>query len=308
MAFGVDINEVISKIDEGMAKPDQDSSTEHAPEPANAGQPEPHMAQQSQQGQQQAEAQAQVQKDLLLQDLVKDQKFKWQDQEWTLKDLEKAVMRQRDYTQKTKELATQRKEYESVLPHKQFWENLEADVAKVVQNPQLAHEFKQVYPEGFHKYISAFEGQPDVGRMLKGIIEREITPIKSQLNEYRESQTQAQADALVSQMEAWDSELQKKYSDADIKMVYSILEDAKAQGTPVSKETWEQAWKASHEHLSKLIDERASSRFKQTKTNNAVAKDTKAGGATPGQAPAKVPFNKVKDQVMDYILQQQQAR
>src|SRR4051812_16401412 len=61
-------------------------------------------------------------------DLGKIDKFNWEGEEWSVKDLKNAVLRQKDYSQKTEAIAQDRK----------YYENLSFDLAKVRENPALA--------------------------------------------------------------------------------------------------------------------------------------------------------------------------
>ena len=60
-----------------------------------------------------------------------------------VKDWASGYMRQQDYTSKTQEIAQERK----------YYENLHYDLDKVRQDPALAEQFKQIYPEKFHAYL-----------------------------------------------------------------------------------------------------------------------------------------------------------
>ena len=76
-------------------------------------------------------------------DLDSVDKFKFNGREWTPKDLKSAYMMQSDYTRKMQEIAQDRK----------YADNLSTDVSAVLANPELAEQFKKIYPPKYHAVL-----------------------------------------------------------------------------------------------------------------------------------------------------------
>lgn len=288
------ISEVTAAIIADNANPMGDSSPEQVPAPAQAAPQETAPAEPTQ---------TEEQRILDLQELVKDNKFKFGDKEWTLKDLEKGVMRGRDYTKKTQEIAEQRRLYEAAISEQKFYENLATDLRAVEKNPQLIQKFKSIYPEKFHSYLAEIEqSQVQSGGPLTR--EQIAQMIKSEINPLAESWTKRESEALASQFESWDSELTKKYTNADQDGVYALITQAQSQGIPASKQLWEQAYKQSHEKITKRLDELVAAKLQTKQTTLKAAKEPGAGGQTPGQAPPeKIGMKDAKAKLLDYLSQ-----
>jgi hypothetical protein len=72
-------------------------------------------------------------------ELEKLERFKFDGQEFTPKDLKNAILMRKDYTQKTQEIAEARK----------YADNFDVDLEKVIQNPDMLKVFKEVYPASY---------------------------------------------------------------------------------------------------------------------------------------------------------------
>lgn len=252
-------------------------------------------------------------------DLEKMDKFKLDGQEWTLKDLKAAIMRQKDYTQKTQSLSEARKSFDG---ERKFYENLHYDLKNVAKNPDLVSQFLRIYPEKFHSYLnevlggqeeSQSKGQPQqqesrglqipvelmskVERLDKFYQEQEVSKNEAEINRHRET-------------------FLKKYNEADEEKVlartyeaYMIAkEDAEKAGVPLNfsvQETLEQFFKQSHDQeQAKFVAKQKEFQKKQMEANS-KAKGVGAGGGTASQAPKK--FSKLSE-VTDYAVKELTGR
>lgn len=226
-----------------------------------------------------------------LTDIGSLEKFRFEGKEWTPKDLKSAFMMQSDYTNKTKEIAKERR----------FYAELEADLEHVKTNPALASEFKRLYPESFHSYLkyvlpaqgaqqAAAQGAPEAS---------DIDPrIKSEIEQLRKIVTEDKVTAQTAKLEAWDNAFQSKYPNADIEAVYSEAAKLDAKGTKITEQLWESLYKASESKFTGRADAYYKAKLEKQKLATAEAKDIGSGGGTPGQAPRRPRLKDVADDII----------
>lgn len=228
-------------------------------------------------------------------ELDKMDKFKLDGQEWTLKDLKAAIMRQKDYTQKTQTLAQERKALEE---DKRFRENLAYDLRAMEKNPALAQEFLKVYPESYHKLAEDYLKQNTQSP------EAQTTPVQTPQVDFQllsrldrmEKIHQAQEIAKNEQViEQTMTELSSKYPNAaDFKeLVLARAFESHNKGTQLSKEVWEDIFKQVDSEVEAKLKGKYGTLVKKQTEANAKSSDVGAGGGSAGRAPVK--FNKFDD-------------
>jgi hypothetical protein len=214
-------------------------------------------------------------------DLDSTERFKFQGREWTPQELQKAYMMQADYTRKTQAISEERK----------YWDNLEADLAKIKSEPQLMSQFMQIYPRQFHKFLDYVSTQQATSQSTMSQPNqgpRSIAELDPQF--YRDYQTmkleltEKNVQAIEAELDAKFSTLSKKYPFADEQAIL-----AKAQVLIDQKQTpnWEKLWKENNERLEKVAKEYYSKQVNAQKQANRRGKDIPPGGGVPGQAPVK---------------------
>ena len=235
-------------------------------------------------------------------ELEKMEKVKFQGQEWTPKDLEKAIMRQKDYTQKTQSVAEERKVFEQ---ERKFYENLVYDLKSVQSNPSLASEFIKVYPEKFHSYLKDIlssndqsqtgqqgqqqqrAAQPDIETMSR------LQKMETLFHEQEVAKNEASINQTIASMKT-------KYPDALEELAIARVYEAHNAGQKVTPELWEKAFKQSDTQIKELVKSRYGDLVKKQTDANKRGRDVESGGATPGRAPEK--FKSLKD-VTNYAIQ-----
>lgn len=224
-----------------------------------------------------------------LQELIKDKKFKFEDKEYTLDDLKKHMMRDADYRRKTQEIAAFKKEHESLKSDQKYWDNLQVDLNSVRQNPKLVSLFKSTYPEKFHSFIADIEGEEPSSQLNDHMIMSKVQQLlDNRINPLKESIEAREKEATLAQWQAFDTQFKSKYTLAQPEQVEALLQQALSNGTPPTKELWEQAYKLSHDKMDTLRKQWLSENIQQTKTINQKASDTKPGGSIAGQSPERV--------------------
>lgn len=267
------------------------------------GASEPASQEQTRQSENQAPSTQQTQVDArretaqAIAELDKMDKFKLDGQEWTLKDLKAAIMRQKDYTQKTQSLSEDRKTFDG---SKKFYENLAWDLLAVKNDPSRVQEFIKLYPKEFHQHVEKFLGagannqqqtqqqnvqqqpRPDVQLLSR------LDTLEKFYNEQQVSKSEAE---INTQMER----LSKVYPDAANfkEMVLGRAFEAHSQGTQLTPEAWESIYKQVNQEVGTTLKAKYGELVKkQTEANNKSA-DVGAGGGSPGRAPMK--FKKFDD-------------
>lgn len=222
-----------------------------------------------------------------LAELEKIGKFKYQGKEWTLQDLEKAMLRQQDYTKKTQTLSEERKSFEQ---ERKFHENLPYDLMKVKENPKLVADFVRVYPEKFHQYLEGVVNAQDEQAEASEAVERHSVPqvpvelysrinrIEKHFNELEVAKNRQEIDSTV-------DELSRKYPDANPELALSRAFETYEGGTKLTKEVWEDIFKKCDQDGKHWMKSRYAELVKKQTAANNKGKDVDSGGGTIDRAP-----------------------
>lgn len=217
-------------------------------------------------------------------------KYRYQGRQ--LKDWESGYMRQQDYTQKTTQLAQERK----------YFDNLAIDLDRVRQNPSLAEQFRSIYPDKFHPYLryvtenssrnpndqatSQHQQQQNFSRLdpamevrihqlEKHFRDQEVASISAELDHKFRTLTQkypfADEEAVVARAQA----LLVKIKEAD-----PLNPNIK-----ISDKQWDLLWKSQHERAYGLSDSQYKKQVQSQIQANRKGADVGRGGGTPGHAP-----------------------
>lgn len=240
-----------------------------------------------------------------LPDLEKFEKFRYDGKEWTPSDLKKAMMLEKDYRQKTTEIAQQRKAYESYQKEQEFEKTLKYDLAQVKANPTLESKFKEIYPERFHQYLDIVrdqaQGQQGQNPQVPREILEKIQAHEQVIQSFQQEKLNAQTEANLNMLDTLEKKFTSKYPHAQLDSIYTsidryITENKIADIKSIPEKSIEQLFKTSHERMQKLADDIYSQKIKAQKEANTKAKDIGRGGGTPGQAPAKTRLKDVQDE------------
>lgn len=224
-------------------------------------------------------------------------KFKFGDREWTPDQLEKAILRQSDYTKKTQQLAESRK----------YYDNLEADLENVRGNPELVDKFMEVYPKEFHKYLKLANNQQEaISRQAQA--QNENAPIDPQLLsklERLESHIRnTEIKAKEAELDAKFSSLAKKYPDANEEVVLARAQALIDRGGLVNDQVWDKLWKQSHDSFLSRFE----AKQKQTLQQQRMANSKAAGPSSAGGVPTNAPRRETFAQATDRAIQELQGR
>lgn len=220
-------------------------------------------------------------------ELEKLSKFKYQGQEWTPKDLEAAILRQKDYTQKTQSLS---KERESFQQEQKFYENLYYDLNHVKNNPQLAQAFIQTYPEKFHNYLKQVLGGENPQAVMnsqqpaKPQYDVELMSRMQKLENFYQEQEIAKN---TQEINATVDKLSKKYPDALSEMAIARVYEASNRGEEVTPELWENSFKSVDQMMKDHVKAKYGELVKKQTEANVKSRDVDSGGGTVGRAPQK---------------------
>lgn len=245
------------------------------------------------------------------------EKFKFQGHEWTKTDLEKAILRQSDYTKKTQALA---KERESFQKEQDYAKNLNADLQNVLKDPRLVDEFKKIYPAYYHGVLDRFlsNNQPSQTNQQVGHQSVQIDPvITTRLEEMQQRLSRFEAKEREVEVKAYEAEIDniisehaKKYPLADKATVLAQAQSLLDQGGTLTKDdgrsnpfVWDKIFKSVNDKNQKLFETHYKTQVQQQKQAGQKAKDIGAGGGTPGQAPQKVSLKEARENLRKHLDQ-----
>lgn len=227
-------------------------------------------------------------------DLDKVERFKFDGREMTPKEAKLAWMRLQDYTSKTQELAKDRETLKEYQSEKQFVDNLYTDLQNVKNNPGLADQFRQIYPDKFHTYLDilqAQQSQPSQNGPAHLAANPELLSMKKELSEVKNYFQEQRVQAAEAQIDAIVSKLSPKYPLADEETVLVRARAANDQGVKVTPEVWEEIYKGVNEKNAARYKQHYEKQVKEQQAANSNGKDIGKGGGTPGAAPKKRSFD-----------------
>ncbi len=242
------------------AAPDQTTSTENVDAPAPAPQPT---------------------------DIDGISEFKFQGQSYTPEGLAKLLNEHRTNSQKLEESAK----------YRDYAENLEVDLEKVVNDPRLAAEFKKIYPKQYHAVVDRFIGQrpPASQETAQSTLPKEVQDridrLEQKLGEYDQQTHRAQVATSEAYLQKTVDPLFTKYPYADTEAarnaVFIKADQMIQQGYKMNEAAWDRLVKDTHLAIKKQADTLRQRELKEQLEKGKGAQDTGAGGSAPGQAPAK---------------------
>lgn len=211
-------------------------------------------------------------------DLDKAEKFLFRGKEYTREQLDKEFMMRSDYTKKTQELSGFRKEA-------QYYQNLDADLATIRTNPALAEQFRQIYPEKFHKFLDLMGVKaPETSQKSYAELPPEIQAKLERLENYVQS---TEVSKIESQMDAQFQSLQQKYPEGNEDLVLARAQAYLDQDVKMTPDLWEKLWKQSHDETLDRFKKFKSAEFNKQKEANKKSHEPGPGGGIPGQAPRR---------------------
>lgn len=218
--------------------------------------------------------------------------------EYDAKEIRKMLMRQSDYTRKTQELT---KERETVEKERQFSENLYYDLRRVEQDPQKwADKFKEVYPEKYHAYLDTLLEQ--VGYQKQGVppeLLKKVNELEQFKNTFESQRHEAEVEKAYQSIDSAFTKYGKQYKYAQEADVLTYAQRLTDEGQSLDDKQWAKIFETCHNRVKTLFDTDYKQSIDQQKQANVKAKDTGPGGGIPGQAPERIPLNKVRDKWLD---------
>lgn len=220
------------------------------------------------------------------------------------KELKDGGLRQSDYTNKSKQLAAERKVF---AEERKFYEALGADLKQLRDNPDRIDEFKAIYPAKFHQYLDlveskalakqeAVQNKPDQAQEQKTSLEQD--PRFQEM--YKHYQDQRFETAKTQVYSVFDRLAAKHFSDLPkptaLKFDRLIAADVQAERDAWMKDNPGETWKLDESRIEKIFQEYKkdfessatdwnAKRFNAQKAASEKSKGPGAGGGIPGGAP-----------------------
>lgn len=215
-------------------------------------------------------------------DLNNIEKFKFDDHEWTPKDLKGAILMQSDYSRKTQALAEERK----------FYDNLHYDLDRVAQQPDLVDQFKKIYPEKFHgmlRYILKETKQPDQSLSQKPEDSKpnENDQWRSRFENLEQRFLDQEVKTIEAQLDAKFETLKKKYPYADEESIVSRALYLHENGTNLDDQVWDALFKQVNDRVKGMVTGQTNEAIEKQKELNKQGRDVAPGGGIPGRAPKR---------------------
>lgn len=246
-------------------------------------------------------------------DLDKHERFRWQGRDWTREELQKAYMMQSDYTRKTAELSESRK----------YATNFDADLERVIENPELMAQMKAIYPPSYVKMaervLSRLQSQEQSGQTpasaqtqsstdyeaaMRKLLDKEIAPLKEWKEQVSQQQYEAEVRTIQAELDNKFDKLQAKYPEASQREVHTLIDAAIKRGETPNDKMFETFFKESHSSFEKRYTERQKKQVEEQKKASAKARDIGPGGGTPGQAPVKRDMRSAREALLAQASQE----
>jgi len=227
-------------------------------------------------------------------ELDKLQRFRFQGKDWDPKSLKSALMRQSDYTQKTQSLAEERKQIEE---DRKFIQALKYDLPKIKANPALAEEFKKLYPESYHDYLSLVQEQAEKKQEQQQQaeqrqVEQKISDprLDEVYNFYKEQAVRASEVEINSIFDKMNDKYPMANENDVISSAQLAIEKHKQdpRNNPKPDSKWyEQQFERSHKRFESLAEKYNQQKTQKLKDANVRGKSPGPGGQIPGMAPVQ---------------------
>ncbi len=239
-------------------------------------------------------------------ELEKLERFKFDGQEWTPKDLKNSILRHNDYTRKTQELAESRK---SVETEQLYRDNFKIDFEKVLQSPELMDTFRQFYPKHWvdvaEKLLEVSKAQQPAQQPSQSQTQQGsgLDPKVMQRIDYIEKTfQQREVEALEKTLDSEFTKLGQKYPNANQELVLARAQLLSDQKIDILKDgQLEQIFKNLHDSEASREKQWRDNLLKEQKTANTKGRDIGKGGGTPGKAPEKMSFKDARQNMMDRL-------
>jgi hypothetical protein len=227
-------------------------------------------------------------------ELEKLEKFKFNGQELTLKDLQNQILMRKDYTQKTQELGEARK----------FVDNFDIDLDKVIANPSLMKQFKGIYPASYVEKAEKIlkmawkdtpqtgqttqaQGAPPAMELPQEILAKldRVDQLERWMNGQEQEKQTARQSVIETQLDDWFKDLSSKYQFADPDAVLTKAQAFADAGHKVDKEMLDKIFAEKDGHYQKAWATTQQQKQKQQLKVGAQAKEAGRGGDVPSAAP-----------------------
>lgn len=227
-------------------------------------------------------------------------KFTFQGQELTPDQLHKIFSEHKSLSEQQKTFSEEKK----------YLENLDADLTKVLNDPRLAAQFRQVYPKQFHPVLDKVlrdqrqaQAQPETAQpALPKEFLTEFERMKETIRLQEQRAFEAEVQSANAKLDSMLPPLWKKYPLAVEDQVYARAEALLNQGQKLSEKTWERMVRESHESFQKKSDQFYSAKLKSQLEKGQRGQGEGPGGATPGQAPVKARnFDEAREAMLRHV-------
>lgn len=300
------------KVNPDRLDPQSGRAPETSADPLISAKPFPTEAKKESQSLEQTETQTKTQADQTLEDIldlanVEGKKIKIGDETFTLEDLQKSILRHKDYTKKTQALSQMRKQVEE---EQKFADAFEYDLEKLLSDPeQYEEQFRSVYPEKFQKIYdrikaglgatsqvstrSQSQKTPSDIEPLVSELEAKISPklqkVLSRIEPLEKHLFQLETEKEAVRLDSFFTKMHQEF-DLGSKESNELLEDivlARAQGLgrDPSDAELKKFFSEGFQKLKGIAQGYQQKQFESQRKANQQAKDVASGGGVASKAP-----------------------
>lgn len=231
-----------------------------------------------------------------------NKKIKIGDEVLTLEELKRSLLRHKDYTKKTQDLAKERKSTEEFQKYSQAFEE---DLETLLSDPDTYEEqFREIYPPQFQKiydrikatrtaqksYASTREetAQMPIPPELKGVLDT-VSRLENRVSTYERQAKEAQTEKEAARLDGVFTKLHTQYDLGDAKhnekLENLVLARAQMLGRDPTDQDLGKFFKEEYDSMTGFAKAYGEKQFRSQKAANSQAKDTASGGGISTGSP-----------------------
>lgn len=231
-----------------------------------------------------------------------NKKIKIGDEVLTTEELKKSLLRHKDYTKKTQELAEKRKSTEEFEKYSKAFKE---DLKTLLADPDTYEEqFKQIYPVQFHELYDMIKesraaqtahvptreaaAQMPMQPELKGILDV-VARLENRFGTLEQQTRQAQVEKEAARLDSLFTKFHTQYDlgdkTANQKLENLVLSRAQMLQRDPTDQDIAKFFKEEYDSLLNIAKVAGEKQFRAQKSANQQAKDTASGGGTATGSP-----------------------
>jgi hypothetical protein len=212
------------------------------------------------------------------------QSFRYKGKDYTQKDVEALLARESEPRQSGDSQSYSRQDFEA---------NYASDLAAVRNDPARLGEFAAIYPREYvvraiaeiNQQKSESSSRPNVGDLPKEYLDR-FDKYDRLFASVEQAAQDHQVATQMAQLDSWHSKLEKKFPDADPKVVDSLALALNEKGFKIDEKLMEKLYKRDHEERESYYAKKYRQKAEAQLSTNKRSRDIAPGGEPLGSGKA----------------------